>query len=169
MEVRVVTLRYHEGLQGFPEEGLTRAAAGREVLEVREHFFVHGHVPHLCLVLMLGNAPAPAGRRANQTEDPGNALPDELKPLYRDLRSWRNERAKQEGVPAYAIARNAMLAEICRKRPRSLSALKEIEGMGEASCEKYGRDILARIPEETSRDAPAPVGEAVGKLEGNSR
>lgn len=100
---------------------------------------------------MLLSFPGHSGvppKRANQTEDPGNSLPDELQPLYRDLRAWRNERAKKDGVPAYAIARNAMVAEICRRRPSSLAGLKEIEGAGEAFCEKYGREILSRIPAE---------------------
>ena len=39
MDVRVVTLRYSDGLQGFPEEALRKATAGRDVLAVREHFF----------------------------------------------------------------------------------------------------------------------------------
>ena len=38
MYVKVVTLRYQEGVQGFPEGALREATAGREVLEVREHF-----------------------------------------------------------------------------------------------------------------------------------
>jgi len=52
MDVRVVTLRYQESVQGFAEEALTQATAAREVLEVREHFFVYGNVPHLTLVLL---------------------------------------------------------------------------------------------------------------------
>ncbi len=51
MDVRVITLRYQEGVQGFSEDALRQATAGREVLEVREHFFTHGNVPHLALVL----------------------------------------------------------------------------------------------------------------------
>jgi hypothetical protein len=47
MYVRILTLRYQEGQQGFPEGALRQATAGREVLEVREHFFTHGNVPHL--------------------------------------------------------------------------------------------------------------------------
>jgi len=39
MDVRVITPRYQEGQQGFPEGALREATAGREVPEVREHFF----------------------------------------------------------------------------------------------------------------------------------
>lgn len=36
MEIRVITLRYSDGVQGFPEDALRRVCAGREVLEVTE-------------------------------------------------------------------------------------------------------------------------------------
>ena len=55
MQVRVVTLRYSEGMQGFPEEALRKATFGREVLGVEEHFFTYGNVPHLALVLTTGS------------------------------------------------------------------------------------------------------------------
>lgn len=148
MDVRVVTLRYQESVQGFVEEALTRATAGREVLEVREHFFMHGNVPHLALVLLLGDAPAMARRRGGP--DPGDELPEDRKALYRALRKWRNERARADGVPSYIIARNVQLAEICRRLPRTLAELKEIEGIGEATCKKYGQEILTHIPPAAS-------------------
>jgi len=154
MQVRVITLRYGEGLQGFPEDALREATAGREVLAVREHFFLHGNIPHLALVLLLGDGPATGQRPASRPEDdPGLQLPDSLRPLYRTLRQWRNDEAKKVGIPSYVILRNIQLAEICRRLPRSLAALREIEGVGEATCTKYGAAILALIPKEP--DSPA--------------
>ena len=44
MQIRVLTLRYNEALQGFPEDALRTATFGREVLNVSEHFFVNGNV-----------------------------------------------------------------------------------------------------------------------------
>jgi hypothetical protein len=37
---------------------MRKAISGREVLEAREHFFMHGNVPHLLLTLLLGDVPA---------------------------------------------------------------------------------------------------------------
>jgi len=149
MRVRIVTLRYSDGLQGFPEDALRAATAGREVLEVREHFFVHGTVPHLALVLLLGDDPGAPRPGAGRPEDnPELALDEALRPLYRTLRQWRNDEAKKAGIPSYAILRNAQLAEICRRLPRSLAALREIEGVGEATCAKFGVAILALMPKE---------------------
>lgn len=39
MQISVITLRYNEALQGFPEEALRAAMFAREVLNVTERFF----------------------------------------------------------------------------------------------------------------------------------
>ena len=70
MQVRVVTMRYHEGLQGFPEEALHKVTFGKTVLGVSEHFFVHGNVPHLALVPQLGDAPEYANADGYRPRDP---------------------------------------------------------------------------------------------------
>ena len=123
VDVRVITLRYQEGVQGFPEEALRKAISGREVLEAREHFFTHGNVPHLALTLLLGDAPAGSDgfRRAVGGTDPEKGLEESQRPLYRELKRWRNDRAQADGKPAYVIARNVQLVEIARSVPRSLA------------------------------------------------
>lgn len=102
MQVRVVTMRYQEGLQGFPEDALRAATFGKTVLDVREHFFLHGNVPHLALVLQLGDAPAYADAggfrpRGLDAPDPAEGLTDAQRDVYRALRAWRNETARAEG------------------------------------------------------------------------
>jgi len=169
MIVRVVTLRYHDGLQGFPEQAVRDAAGGREILEVRDHFFMHGNVPHLAFVLMLADAASgeKPGWNRPPGPDPAKDLPDHLQKLYRDLRNWQNDRAKREGLPSYVIMRNTLLAEVCRKLPRTLSQLREIEGIGEGTCSKYGKDMIDLIaafaaaqPAPTDDRTPKPGSEA---------
>jgi len=147
VEVRVVTMRYSEGVQGFPEDALRRVCAGREVIDVSEHFFLYGNVPHLTLVVKLGDAIlSDSGswrERSHGAPDLELELPDEKKGIYRALKVWRNERSKKEGKPAYAIARNTLVLEIVKAMPQTLAALKEIDGVGEAMVTNYGSDILA--------------------------
>lgn len=159
MYVKVVTLRYEERLQGFPEGALREAAAGREVLEVRDHFFLHGGVPHLALVVLLGGGAGEGGYRPRNPNapDPEEGIAEERRPLYRELKRWRNERAKADGKPAYAIARNAQLAEIVNRAPKSLEGLKAVEGIGEGFCRDYGAEVL-----ELVRNLPAPEAEPDG-------
>ena len=157
MNIRVVTLRYNESLGGFPEEPLRQVLAGGNVVEQREYFFTHGGVPHLTLVLVLDSSPngRPSGETYSRSrEDPADKLAEHLQPLYRSLRQWRNDRAKQIGTPSYVIMRNVQLAEICRTLPRTLEALKQIEGIGEGTVSKYGREILGQIPPDMQPEPP---------------
>ena len=158
MQVRVVTMRYSDGLQGFPEDALKTATFGKTVLGVSEHFFLHGNIPHLALVLQLGDAASyenaggfrPRGLNA---PDPMEDLADAQKGIYRALKVWRNETAKAEGRPAYAIARNAQLAELVKTAPKTKADIKEVAGLGEAFCGKYGERVLALLSEVSA--APA--------------
>ncbi len=109
MQVRVITMRYQEGLQGFPEDALRAATFGKTVLDVREHFFLHGNVPHLALVLQLGDAPAYADAggfrpRGPDAPDPAEGLTDAQRGVYRALRAWRNETARAEGRLVSALS-----------------------------------------------------------------
>lgn len=154
MHLRVITLRYADTLNGFPEDAVREACAGRELLELREQFFVHGNVPHLLLVLMLGEEPRAAVTRQARGPDPGEDLPEHLRGLYRDLRVWRNEQAKAEGIPSYTIMRNVQVAEICRKLPRTAGDLKTIDGIGEATAAKYGEAILGLLASVADAQPP---------------
>jgi ATP-dependent DNA helicase RecQ len=158
MDIRVVTLRYSESLGGFPEEPLRQVLATGHVGEQGEYFFTNGGVPHLTLVLVMDNSRNGRlgdSRYGREREDPGKKLPERLQPLYRSLRQWRNDRAKQDGVPSYVIMRNVQVAEICRAVPRTLESLKQIDGIGEATVSKYGREILGQIPPDLQPEPPA--------------
>jgi len=163
MYPRVLTLRYDDNLAGFPEAPLQAAIAGREVLTLREHFFVHGGVPHLTLVLELGDGADVIVKSRNQVQREGipdvmATIPPARRKLYLDLKRWRNERAQRDGVPPFVVMRNDLLAEVCCRAPSSLAALKEIPGVGEKTVEKYGADLLALIPEGLHEEPRTSVG-----------
>jgi DNA helicase-2/ATP-dependent DNA helicase PcrA len=83
----------------------------------------------------------PAPRRAKvetPKEQPGG-------PLFEALRTWRLDRAKRDGVPAYVVFHDATLAEIAARRPRSLTELRAISGVGPTKLERYGEEVLATL------------------------
>ena len=59
------------------------------------------------------------------------------------LRAWRLERARADVVPPYVIFPDSTLAELAERRPRTLTALARLPGIGPSRLEKYGTDILA--------------------------
>ena len=66
-------------------------------------------------------------------------------PLLEALQLWRRERAKQDAVPAYVVAHDAMLAAIAADRPSSIAQLRRIKGMGPVKLDQYGAEILAIV------------------------
>ncbi|HUG30702.1 MAG TPA: ATP-dependent DNA helicase UvrD2, partial [Candidatus Limnocylindria bacterium] len=66
-------------------------------------------------------------------------------PLLEALQLWRRERAKQDGVPAYVVAHDAMLAAIADDRPNSMAQLRRVRGMGPVKLDQYGPEILAIV------------------------
>jgi DNA helicase II / ATP-dependent DNA helicase PcrA len=74
-----------------------------------------------------------APRRAAEPDDP----------LYAALKRWRLERATADDLPAYVVFHNSTLAEIAGRRPRDLSELGSVPGVGPTKLERYGVDVLA--------------------------
>lgn len=140
-------LRYSETFQGSPDDVPKSITFVREVLNVSEHFFEYGNVPYLTLVLSLGDLSHyenACSYRPRDLDTPNSedGLMAEQKIYYRALKACRNETAKTEGRPVYAIARNTQLVELVKTMPKSLAAIKEVDGLGEGFCEKYGKKVL---------------------------
>ena len=51
--------------------------------------------------------------------------------------------ARQRRVPPYVVALDRTLVELATKRPRTLSALASIHGMGPVRIEQFGAGFLA--------------------------
>ncbi len=65
--------------------------------------------------------------------------------LLAALRSWRRQRAQNDGVPAYVVAHDATLADVARIRPRSKGELFRVHGFGPAKIERYADEILSVV------------------------
>jgi DNA helicase-2/ATP-dependent DNA helicase PcrA len=63
-------------------------------------------------------------------------------PLYAALKRWRLERATADDLPAYVVFHNSTLADIAGRRPRDLSELAAVPGIGPAKLDRYGGDVL---------------------------
>ncbi|MEO7501185.1 MAG: ATP-dependent DNA helicase RecQ [Gemmatimonadaceae bacterium] len=103
-----------------------------------------------------GTAGQPA--RAKQGEKASRASEDisldaaEQK-LFEALRATRSEIARKEKLPAYIVFWDRTLAEIAKRRPRSLAALREVPGVGAAKLERYGNEFLAVINRSEGTEA----------------
>jgi ATP-dependent DNA helicase RecQ len=104
------------------------------------------------------DAPKPKAKSASKSRsskisanlDPADQV---LMQLLRDLRL---DVADAAGVPPYVVFHDASLLEMIERRPRSLEAMLEISGVGEAKLEKYGQTFLdaleSFVPVESSHE-----------------
>ncbi len=65
--------------------------------------------------------------------------------LLEYLREWRREVAGREGVPAFMVAHDSVLEDLCRKRPRTREDLLHVSGIGERKAAAYGSEILIAL------------------------
>lgn len=80
-----------------------------------------------------------SGSRKFEVSDPAG---------WEALRACRKQLADDQGVPPYVIFHDATLLEVLERRPRSLEAMAEISGVGQAKLDRYGQaflDTLASI------------------------
>jgi ATP-dependent DNA helicase RecQ len=61
------------------------------------------------------------------------------------LRAERSRLAREQGVPPYVIFHDTTLLALAARRPRTMSDLAEIPGMGEKKIERYGALFLAAL------------------------
>ena len=142
MLARVLTLRFDQRLEAFDDQPLREFLATREVLAIREHFFVCNHVPYMAVVVTYAlesptptSAPRDAARGRRGTD--WRAQDADLL-LLDALRDWRAERSRRDGVAPYMVCTNLQLVAMIKARPQSLSKLGTIDGIGKAKLEKYG-------------------------------
>lgn len=93
---------------------------------------------------------APAAEvNADKREVPAE-IPDTA--LARELKSWRFERAKEIGKPAFFVLSNAVLAGISHLRPTTLTDLMEVPGIGPSKLNAYGEEIVSIVQSHMEDD-----------------
>lgn len=71
----------------------------------------------------------------------------EAERVFEALRSYRLQRAKDDGVPPYVVASDRTLREIAVLRPRTEAELAMAHGIGPQKIERYGDELLRTVAE----------------------
>jgi ATP-dependent DNA helicase RecQ len=88
-------------------------------------------------------------RRDKTTPPPAEANAE----ILAALKALRRDIARRQAQPAYVIFPDRTLIEMAARRPKSLSELGAIHGVGAAKLKKYGETFLAAI--QSGRDVAA--------------
>lgn len=83
---------------------------------------------------------------------PAVAVAPELLPVderrFERLRALRRELAEAQSVPPYVVFHDATLREMAARRPRTLSELATVGGVGAVKLERYGERFLTALAED---------------------
>jgi superfamily II DNA helicase RecQ len=138
-----VTLRFDPASGSFDDARFDEFAKSKELLAVKDHFFLHAGLPHLLLCVTWRMPPAGSMRKPDGDEEwRGLLTTPEAQERFDRLRRWRNERAKKDGIPAYAILTNRSLAEVAAIPAPTLAAFGAVEGFGPARVTRYAGEML---------------------------
>jgi DNA helicase II / ATP-dependent DNA helicase PcrA len=91
-----------------------------------------------------GAADAAAGSSARSAEDP----------LFRRLREWRRDTAREQSVPAYVVFSDATLQAIADTRPGCRAELAGIPGVGAVKLDRYGAAVLELCADAVAAGQP---------------
>jgi superfamily II DNA helicase RecQ len=61
------------------------------------------------------------------------------------LRTWRLERSRDDGVPAFVVFSDATLRELASQQPQTPVELAGVKGFGPVKIERYGDELLGVI------------------------
>ena len=92
---------------------------------------------------IMMNLPAPRAKRSAERSKTG-VVPITVE-LFERLRGVRSKLAQSLDVPAYIVFSDAVLRDMCLKKPRNLTELLEVSGVGKAKQERYGKFFIEEI------------------------
>jgi ATP-dependent DNA helicase RecQ len=105
-----------------------------------------------------------------QTQSPGSETApsesDQVSPevaeLVLRLKQWRRKVSAAQGIPAYRVLTNATIDRIAEFCPTSTEQLESVSGVGPATIEQFGFDIVELIRDATQSDDDATQSDDAG-------
>lgn len=88
---------------------------------------------------------AAAVHRGRPARSGGAGVAESDLALFEELRRWRLERARLDGVPPYLVFHDRTLAALAAARPGDPVSLLAVEGIGPTKSAAYGADLLRVI------------------------
>ena len=125
------------------QEELNRFLRGHRVVQTRKELAVLDGAPRWAvLVEYLERSEKGAGEPVKGKVDYKEILNAEDFALFSKLREVRKKLAEENGLPVYAVCTNEQLAEIAKRKPKSLAECMKIDGIGQNKADKYVPALL---------------------------
>jgi ATP-dependent DNA helicase RecQ len=92
------------------------------------------------------------GSDTTQSESDSDQASPEVAELALRLKQWRRKVSAAQGIPAYRVLTNATIDRIAELCPTSTEQLESVSGVGPATIEQFGFDIVELIRDATQSD-----------------
>ena len=88
-----------------------------------------------------------SGRASSDNPDrnPDEAESPQTLEMAEKLKRWRRKNSAALGIPAYRVLTNATIDRIAEARPTSREELESLSGVGPATMDQFGDDIVALV------------------------
>ena len=73
------------------------------------------------------------------------------------LRDYRLGKAIAHNIPPFCIFGDFVLKQIALRKPQTVNDLREVKGMGEIRCNRFGVDILSLVRKSLLVESPRPA------------
>lgn len=146
MRVDFFTIPVQSGVEATEE--LNSRLSSARILTVDRQFVADGASSFWSICVLSQTGPLRGGKGSSAKKggvDYREVLSAEDFAAYAKLRDLRKQLAERDGVPPYAVFTNEQLAAIVQGRVDSLTALKKVDGVGDARVEKYGMSVLTLL------------------------
>jgi predicted GIY-YIG superfamily endonuclease len=87
--------------------------------------------------------------------------------LTNKLRYYRNLKALSNNLPKHTVFSNDIIQQLVKSKPTDTGALSKITGIGVMRMDKYGRDIVQIIMQDTKQKTK-PIGSDIDKAQKNT-
>ncbi len=134
---KIVTVAFDEMKKCFIDEDLDRFTANKIIKNCTPSFFSTTNGIYWSFFFEYE---IPSGL---ENEESGFSVAEKL--LYDRLRAWRKDKAEQKGFPVYVICNNSQLTTLVKLAPKTIEALKNIDGFGKKKIGDYGEEVLSII------------------------
>lgn len=135
MAIHIFTVPFDPKKQVFHDEELRGFLLNKRVTAIRPEFFQSAGQAFWSVFVEYDPLTTLDTRGCEGLNEPQQLL-------WQRLQEWRKETAQKDGIPVYIIATNRQLSDVVRLAPRTLEALRQIQGFGKKKLERYGMHVL---------------------------
>ena len=82
-------------------------------------------------------------KTAKPVEEDDTPLTEEENQILLALKTWRKDKANELQQPEFMVFSNATLQGLAKAKPRKVTELNKVKGIGDAKITRYGDDLMA--------------------------